>query len=137
MKKLIVICALLTSVSFVSYAQTTEVKMQPAATTIEEKAGAAPHKLTDAELKVSAKTAAKNTKVLQAKLGLTKAQYDEVYKLEYRFQSQCDRYSVNGAPAPKGACGNLTSERNINMKKVLTPQQFEKYQAMSQVTANK
>ena len=132
MKKLIITCALLTSVSFVSFAQSSEVKMKPAATAqVDPSADPTPRQLTEKQLNATAKTANVNTKELEAKLGLTKEQYVAVYKIEYRYQSQYDKYPANGVAVPGGLLSNITSERNIKLKEILTPEQFTKYQGMN------
>ena len=128
MKKLIITCVLLTSVSFIASAQTNEVKSTTTTTTSQGPVVVA-HKLNATELKASNLKAEKSAKALVSKLGLTKEQYTGVYNAECKYQAYYDRFPAGKIPG--GTLSNITSERKKDLKEVLTPEQFEKFIAMS------
>ena len=125
MKKLIIICLLLTSVSLVASAQ--NAKTNSATSAAQVNPGVSQHEPSATELNVAKQKAESNTKMLVTKLGLTKEQNKAVYDVEYRYYSYCSRYPAN---APQSTLSNITSERNNKLKGILTPEQFEKYQTL-------
>jgi hypothetical protein len=134
MKKLIITCVLLTSVSFAASAQTTEV-INAQQNTATQNAANPERKLSAAELKASDLKAEKSAKAMQTKLGLSAEQYEQVYASERRYQNYMDRFPAGKVPA--GTLSNITSGRNSRMQTILTPEQFQKFQGMAKQTKQK
>ena len=114
MKKLIITCLLLVSASFVGSAQVV----------------IGPRDLTPAEVTAAQTTATNTTNTLNATLAFTPTQYSDVNAIEFVYQKQFDKYTVNGDTPSSGQLGNMTISRDQKLQQVMTPAQYATYLTM-------
>lgn len=139
MKKLITTCALLTSVSMISFAQskqagtTMSMQAEPGkAAVAKQKAVAAPapvarpaaHKGDASDLKAD-----KTAKAYQKEYNLTNEQTQRVYESERNFNMQEEDMKRNNVPTNAGPYVQMNMQRDQTMKSVLSDVQFAKYEA--------
>lgn len=130
MKKLIITCALLTSVSAISFAQTKGVSNSMSFDAAGSKA-AAPAQPTAAQSLSAAGNAAaqKRAKMYEKKLGLTENQYTSAYSAEMEYERQLEVEKANGGPGP-GNGYQMGLARDYRYKSFLTADQYKKYETL-------
>jgi Spy/CpxP family protein refolding chaperone len=112
MKKLILTCALIMSVSVVSFAQA----QSNAGTTIQTKATA--EELAD-----------RNTKAYEKQLSLTAEQSKAIHDVELSFIKQSQQMHAGGATPSQGQLMQHQMSKDHKMKQILTADQYTTYQA--------
>ena len=119
MKKLIITCTLIASVSGVCLAQANNTKHAATATSSLQTASTAEAK------------AEKLAKALEAKLGLNAEQYKKVYDAEFFYIKQDEVARANGGVPGDGQLQQMAMSRDENIKRALTADQYTKYMANS------
>ena len=123
MKKLIMTCVLLTSASLVSFAQTAA----PAQTTATMQApGGAPHQMPTPE-----ERAQRHAQGVQKQLNLTADQYKVVYEAELEMNKKVEELRKSTPQPSRDQFMAISATKDEKIKKVLTPEQLQKYQLMT------
>jgi hypothetical protein len=127
MKKLFMTCALITSASIVSFAQTKEVST----TTSMEAPAAATSRAPQAQPKQSIieQLATRKAKTYQSQYGLTAEQYQKVYDVEYDYARQEHEIKISGGQPGPGQVYQMQLGHDYKMKNIMTPAQYTKYEA--------
>ncbi|MES2704784.1 MAG: hypothetical protein V4649_19240 [Bacteroidota bacterium] len=130
MKKLITTCALLTTVSVVSFAQSKQTShtMSMEAQTA---ASATPANATPVASKSSQMTAERKAKMLQKQYGLNPAQYKGVYQAELEYAVQDEQIRQSGNEPGSGQAMQMGMGRDMKIKAAMTPEQYTKYETAS------
>lgn len=118
MKKLIITCALLTSASIASFAQS-----NAAAQAASQNKPANANKPMNTE-----QLAQRRVKMDVAQFGLNADQEKKVYNVELEFTTAMEKYRSAGQQPGQGQMANLTTKRDEGMKAILTPEQYAKYE---------
>ena len=129
MKKLITTCALLTTVTMVSFAQTKQtshtMSMQPQSNQ--------PNALAAAPAPVASKAAQqmadRRAKIYEKQYGLSPAQTKGVYKAELEYAMQEEQARAHGGQPGEGQMMQMGMARDMKLKEVMTPEQYTKYEA--------
>jgi protein CpxP len=117
MKKMIITCALIASASVMSYAQNAASQTAPASGNAANNQAMAAH------------MAEKNTKMYEKQLGLTAEQSKKVHDLELVNANQMMAMQSQGVQPGEGQMMQMRMGHDQQMKNILTPEQFTKYQA--------
>ena len=118
MKKMIITCALIASASVMSYAQNAASATSPAS------ANSA-----SANQAIAEHMADKNTKMYEKQLGLTAEQSKKVHDVELANANQMMAMRAQGMQPGEGQMVQMRMGHDQQMKNILTPEQFTKYQA--------
>ncbi len=120
MKKLIITCTLIASVSGVCMAQ------------VKKTNNATANKTSSSNAAVTAESKAeKIAKSLETKLGLNAEQYKKVYDAEFFYIKQDEVARENGGVPGEGELQQMAQSRDENIKRALTADQYTKYAAMN------
>ena len=124
MKKLIITCALLACASVVSFGQAA--KMTAPQGSSRMVAAPSPEAV-----------AQRNAKVHERQLKLNPEQYKAVYDAELNYAKQDQQARAGGMVPGPGQSAQMTMAKDESIKKVLTSEQYAKYQAGKTTTAAK
>jgi Spy/CpxP family protein refolding chaperone len=122
MKKMIITCALIAAASVMSYAQNAASATSPAS------ANSA-----SANQAMAEHMAEKNTKMYEKQLGLSAEQTKKVHDLELANANQMMAIRSQGGQPGEGQMMQLRMGHDQQMKNILTPDQFTKYQSIKPV----
>jgi hypothetical protein len=119
MRKLILTCALLTSVSLLSFGQNMAPAQQQATPA---RTAPAPEKI--AEMRANR---------YKQQLGLTDDQVKGIYAAELEYAKANQQFTANGQPVPSGPAQQMMMTHDQKFQQVLTADQFAKYDKMRAV----
>ena len=120
MKKLIITCALLTSASMASFAQSNAASQ----TAAQNKPATANKPMNTEQL------AQRRVKMDVQQFGLNPDQEKKAYNVELEFTTAMEKYRAAGQRPGEGQMANITTKRDEGMKAIMTPEQYKKYETM-------
>lgn len=130
MKKLIATCALLTTVSIVSFAQSKQTSHTMSFDAQPNKTAApAPNQARNTPSAASKAAAEKRAKANQKQYGLTAEQYKGAYQAELEYEMELAQVRAGGAEPGEGQAMQMGMGRDMKLKNVMTPEQYAKYEA--------
>jgi len=126
MKKLIITCALLTSASMLSFAQST----QTSATMSAQPNGAAPQAMQNNQQQRSPEQIAeRRAQIYQKQFGLDDNQYKGVYAAELEYIKQLMDLRAKGQQPAPGQAQQMNADKDAKFKAVMSADQYQKYSA--------
>ncbi len=112
MKKVLLLAALLSFGTVVSFAQTNATKPTQQMPSKEERAKM---------------IAERESQTMQRVYGLTQQQYDEVYKANYEMANQINAFREGNKQPSREDFDKVLNTRDEKLKKIMTAEQYEKY----------
>jgi hypothetical protein len=123
MKKLIITCALLTSASMLSFAQsaqTSPAQAQP---------NAAAPQMQNRQRPTPEQMAERRANAAKTQYALNDEQYKGIYAAELDFFSQMQAARANGQQPAPGQAQQMSMAKDAKYKTIMTPEQYQKYSA--------